>query len=108
MLGLDPQIRQSDTLTNTQDLMFSEFGSNLSVVLPVGGTLGQSNIEDAAVRSAMNMGNADKLCVDPLVMAAYNKIALQKERIFLAGSPQEATGADLRRQWVSGGVVQRS
>jgi hypothetical protein len=106
ILGVDPQVRQSDTLTNSQDLMFNEFGSNLSVVLPVGGTLAQSNIEDAAVRSSMNMGNADKLLVDPLVLAAYNKIAFQKERIFLAGSPQDNTSADLRRQWVSGGVVQ--
>ncbi|MDE2425615.1 MAG: hypothetical protein KGO96_06875 [Elusimicrobia bacterium] len=106
MLGLDPQVRQSDTLTDTQDLMFNEYGSNLSVVLAVGGNLSQGNIEDAAVRSAMNLGNADKLLVDPLVMAAYNKIAFQKERIFLAGSPMDATSADLRRQWVSGGVVQ--
>ena len=106
ILGVDPQVRQSDNLSNSQDLMFNEFGSNLSVVLPVGGTLAQSNIEDAAVRSAMNMGNADKLLVDPLVLAAYNKIAFQKERIFLAGSPQDSTSADLRRQWVSGGVVQ--
>jgi hypothetical protein len=106
MLGLDPQVRVSDNVTNAQDLMFNPYGSNLSVVLPVGGALQQGNIEDAAVRSAMNMGNADKLLVDPLVMAQYNKIAFQKERIFLAGTPQEMTSADLRRQWVSGGVVQ--
>jgi hypothetical protein len=106
MLGLDPQVRVSDNVTNAQDLMFNPYGSNLSVVLPVGGPLQQGNIEDSAVRSAMNMGNADKLLVDPLVMAQYNKIAFQKERIFLAGTPQEMTSADLRRQWVSGGVVQ--
>jgi len=106
ILGLDPQIRVSDNVTNAQDLMFNPYGSNLSVVLPVGGSLQQGNLEDAAVRSAMNMGNADKLVVDPLVLAQYNKIAFQKERIFLAGSPQDATAADLRRQWVSGGVVQ--
>jgi hypothetical protein len=106
ILGLDPQVRVSDNVTNAQDLMFNPYGSNLSVVLPVGGSLQQGNLEDAAVRSAMNMGNADKLVVDPLVLAQYNKIAFQKERIFLAGSPQEATAADLRRQWVSGGVVQ--
>lgn len=106
ILGLDAQIRQSDIQTNAKDLMFAEFGSDLSVVIPGGGVLTQHMIEDAAVRSAMNLGNADKLLVDPLVLSAYNTLAFGKERIILAGSPQEATGADLRRQWVSGGTVQ--
>lgn len=105
MLGLDVQVRSSDMLSNTQDLMFAEYGSNLSVVIAGGGTLTQNMIEDASVRSAMNHGSADKLVVDPLVLSAYNKIAFGKERIVLAGSPQDATAADLRRQWVSGGTV---
>lgn len=105
MLGVEPQVRQSDILSNTQDLMFAEYGSDRSVVLTAGGTLSQSIIEDAAVRSAMNMGHADRLIVDPLVLSAYNKIAFSKDRIILAGSPQDAQGADLRRQWVSGGTV---
>lgn len=110
MHGLDLQVRQSDSQKNAQDLMFNEYGSSDSVVIAGGGgganTLTQDNVEDAAVRSAMNMGSADRLLVDPKVMSAYNKISFGKERIVLAGAPQDATGADLRRQWTSGGVVQ--
>ncbi len=106
MHGLGVQVRQSDLQINTQDLMFEAFGGSLSVVIPGGGTLSQANIEDAAVRSSMNHGSADKLLVDPLVLSAYNKIVFGKERIVLAGSPQDATGGDLRRQWVAGGVIQ--
>jgi hypothetical protein len=105
MLGLDAQIRQSDFQRNAKDLMFAEYGSDESVVIGVGGTLTQASIEDAHVRSMMNLGDADKLLVDPKVLAAYNKISYGKERIILAGSPQDATAADLRKQWVSGGVV---
>jgi hypothetical protein len=105
--------------------MFGEYGSDETVVIQGGGfqygsgagavdvfgyggtgVLTQANIEDAAVRSAMNMGNADRLILDPKTLAAYNKLAFEKERIILAGSPQDASGADLRRQWVSGGTVQ--
>ena len=126
VLGLGEQIRQSDAQRNAKDLMFGEYGSDETVVIQGGGfqytgaytgqadtfgyggtgVLTQANIEDAAVRSAMNMGNADRLILDPKTLAAYNKLAFEKERIILAGSPQDATGADLRRQWVSGGTVQ--
>jgi hypothetical protein len=95
MIGLDQQVRQSDGQLNTQDLMFAEFGSNQTVILSVGGTLTQSVIEDSSVRSAMNMGAADRLVLDPISLSAYNKIAHAKERIMLAGSAQEATGAHL-------------
>jgi hypothetical protein len=105
VLGLDAQIRQSDAQANAKDQMFSEYGSDDTVVIGVGGTLSQSVIEDAHVRSTMNLGDADKLLVDPKVLAAYNKISYGKERIILAGSPQDATASDLRKQWVSGGVV---
>lgn len=105
MIGLDQQVRQSDGQQNTQDLMFAEFGSDQTVVLSVGGTLTQSVIEDSAVRSAMNMGAADRLVLDPISLSAYNKIAHAKERIMLAGSAQEATGAHLRTQWTSSAVV---
>jgi hypothetical protein len=105
ILGLDAQIRQSDSQANAKDQMFGSYGSDESVIIGVGGTLTQAVIEDAHVRSTMNMGDADKLLVDPKVLAAYNKISYGKERIILAGSPQEATAADLRKQWVSGGVV---
>src|SRR5271170_2775969 len=105
MIGLDQQVRQSDGQQNTQDLMFAEYGSDQTVVLSVGGTLTQSVIEDSSVRSAMNMGAADRLVLDPISLSAYNKIAHAKERIMLAGSAQEATGAHLRTQWTSSAVV---
>ena len=106
MMGFDVQVRMSDSLLNTQDLMFAEFGSSQSVVLPVNGDLSQTILEDAAVRSAMNMGTADKLVTDPIALSNYNKIAFAKERINLAGSPQEASGAQLRKQWTSSSVVE--
>jgi hypothetical protein len=105
MIGVDQQIRQSDSMSNAQDLMFAEYGSDQTVVLSAGGALSQSIIEDSAVRSAMNMGAADKLILDPISLSAYNKIAHAKERIMLAGSAQEATGAHLRTQWTSSAVV---
>lgn len=105
MLGLDAQIRQSDAERNATDLMFGEYGSDDTVVIAGGGTLSQDMIEDASVRSAMNMGSADKLLIDPKVLSAYNKISFGKERIVLAGSAQDATGAELRKQWVSNGTV---
>lgn len=105
MLGLDAQIRQSDNQRNSRDLMFAEYGSDESVVIAGGGPMTQENVEDAATRSAMNHGNADKLIVDPKVLSGYNKISFGKERIVLAGSPQDATGSGLRKQWVSTGVV---
>lgn len=105
MIGVDAQIRMSDSLSNTQDLMFAEYGSDQSVILSVNGTLTQSLIEDGAVKSAMNHGEADKLILDPISLAQYNKIAHAKERIMLAGSAQEATGAHLRTQWTSSSVI---
>lgn len=105
ILGVDPQIRQSDAQRNAMDQMFGEFGSDDTVVIPGGGTLSQEMVEDASVRSAMNLGSADRLIVDPKVLSAYNKITLAKERVILAGSPQDATGAELRRQWTSTGTV---
>lgn len=105
MLGLDSQIRMSDIERNAQDLMFAEYGSNESAVTAVGGVLTQDAIEDSHVKSTMQHGEADTLFVDPKVLSAYNKISFGKERIILAGSPQDATAADLKRQWVSGGTV---
>lgn len=105
MIGVDQQVRQSDAQSNTQDLMFAEYGSDQTVVLSAGGTLTQSIIEDSAVRSAMNMGAADRLILDPISLSAYNKIAHAKERIMLAGSSQEASGANLRTQWTSSAIV---
>ena len=105
MVGVTTQIRQSDAMSNTHDLMFEEFGSNQSIVLPINGTLNQSNIEDAAVRSAMNNGQSTDLALDPISLSAYNKLAHNKERIVLAGSAAESTGSSLRTQWTSNGEV---
>lgn len=105
MRGLDPQIRQSDTLLSTQDLMFNEYGANLSIAINQDGVLQQSTLDDIYARSQMNHGNPEKLYIDPLTHSAYNKISHAKERIFLAGSPQNATGATLNEQWVAGGAI---
>jgi hypothetical protein len=105
MVGIDQQVRQSDSQANTQDLMFASYGSDQTVVLSVNGTLSQSIVDDAAVRSAMNMGDAHRLLVDPIALNGYNKIAHAKERIMLSGSAQEASGANLRTQWTSSGPV---
>jgi len=111
MLGLDPQIRQSDAQRNAQDLMFATFGSNDTVVLAGGngstGVMTQENVEDAAVRSQLNWGTAKKLLVDPKVGSAYNKLTIGKERIILSGgySAPDATGSTLRRQTTSAGNI---
>lgn len=105
MHGMDLQIRQSDAQRSTQDLMFSEFGSDETVVIGGGGTLDQNMIEDGAVRSDNNFGNADELFVSPKVLANYNKVTRSMERIVLSGSPTEATGSSLKKQWVSGGTI---
>lgn len=106
MRGVDMQVRASDFERNGQDLMFASYGSSATVVFSAGGgALTQSLIEDISVRSALNMGRADKLMLDPSSLSAYNKISQAKERIVLAGSPQEATGSHLRTQWTSSGAV---
>ena len=111
MLGVDGHIRMSDILVSTQDLMFAAYGSAQSVVLSKNGALDQPIIEDAALRSRMNMGKAETLYVDPEILSGYNKsVALGTgansiQRIHLSGSAQDASGADLRRQWVSNGTV---
>ncbi len=112
MLGLDSQVRQSDILANTQDLMFAAWGSNQSVVFQSSGNLQQTDIQDLYTRSRMNMGKADRLIVDPIVLANFNKTTAMsgssgtvEQRIVLAGSAQDVAGADLRRQFVSGGTV---
>lgn len=107
MVGLDVQVRQSDTSADTQDLMFEAFGSNLSNIIAGGGTLVQSMIEDAWIRGVMNFSKADRMFTDPLVLSNYSKNAYaSKERFNLGASAMEpVTGVDIRRQAVSGGVV---
>lgn len=105
MHGLAMQVRQSDFQTNARDINFAEYGNDDSVTLSAGGVLTQNTVEDAALRSSLNFGTANRLLVDPVVLSNYNKIVFGKERIILAGSPQDATGGDLTRQWVSGGTV---
>ena len=103
--GVGAQIRESDSIANTQDLMFAEYGSDQSVILSVNGALTQSFVDDASVKSSMQHGHADKLLLDPISLNQYNKIAHAKERIMLAGTAQEATGANLRAQWTTSGMV---
>lgn len=109
MLGLDVQIRQSDFRAITKDSMFNSYGSNASNIIPAGtgtgGALTQANLEDAHIRASMNHGSADIFVLDPIALGNYNKIALSKERIIIAGTPNESTGSSLKRQWVSGGTV---
>lgn len=105
MHGIDLQIRQSDSQRTARDLMFSEYGSDESVVISMGAVLSQEKIEDAWTRSNMNFGEAEDLTLDPITLSNYNKLAFAKERIVLAGSPQDATGATLGKQWTSGGTV---
>jgi hypothetical protein len=112
--GVDIQVRASDYQFNSHDLMLEEFGSNLSIVLTGGGVLTQSVVEDAHVRSQMNMGEAKDLYVDPLVASAYNKTLIGAvngafapigQRMMAGGSAVDVSGADLSRQYVHGGVV---
>lgn len=105
MHGLDPQIRQSDFNESTKDQMFSEYGADTSVSINQNGVLQQGTIEDIYSRAQMNHGSPEKLYIDPLTHGAYNKISHAKERIVLAGSPQNATGASLKEQWVAGGAL---
>lgn len=103
--GLGQQIRESDNMRNAHDLMFDEYGSDESVDIQGSGTLTQTNIEDASVRSAMNHGTALTLYVDPKVLSQYNKLTFGQHRYVMAGSSPEFSGSDLRRQGTSAGDV---
>ena len=108
--GFDVQVRQSDIISNTQDLMFAEFGSSESVVLPAdGAVLSQALLEDAALRSRLNFGKAERLFVDPIVLSGYNKLVLQTSgnvsQFATMGQALTSSGADLRSQNVSEGSV---
>lgn len=103
--GLDVQLRQSDIVRGSRDQMFSEYGSDASIVINGGGTLTQENIVDAKTRSRVSFGNPKILIVDPFVLANYGKLALNLQRIVLGGSPQTSSGADLKHQWTSFGGV---
>jgi hypothetical protein len=111
MLGLDTQVRMSDNMVNTQDLMFDSFGSNRSVVIPQNGGMDQVLIEEMLLRSRLNMGKADQIITDPITLSGYNRRTLGYgssqpiQRIVLGGSAQDASGADLRRQWTSSGTA---
>lgn len=107
MLGIGAQIRMSDEDNRAKDLMFAEYGSDLSVVIPVGGVMTQENIEDAYIRSVMNHGMAENLYVDPMTLSAYNKAMYANRQRILLGNTTAATmaGADFRKQATSGGEV---
>lgn len=106
MRGLFLQVRASDSDLRTQDAMFAEYGSDETVVINKGAALDQDVIENAHMRSSLNMGEADLLLVDPRVLSQYNKLSYSISRIMLGNSAQDATGSDLSRQWTSGGQVQ--
>lgn len=108
LLGIDPQVRQSDNLQSTQDLMFAEYGSAASVVIAVGGVLGQTNIEDGALRSANNFGEADHIYLSTDALASYNKLIYSNVRYVFSGPGSELqnTGASLGKQWTSNGPVE--
>ena len=108
LTGLDPQIRRSDYDQKTQDLMLGEYGADGSVVIPQNGILQQSIVEDVFARSQMNNGHVEDMYLDPLTHSAYNKQVYGNsapQRIFLAGSPQQGSGASLNEQWVAGGAI---
>jgi hypothetical protein len=106
MLGLDPQVRMSDSQRNAQDLMFAEYGGNETVVIPGGSVMTQDNVEDAAIRSVMNHGSADSLFISPKALSLYNKITHGKERVILSGgSVTSSTGANLKEQETSAGTM---
>lgn len=106
ILGLDAQVRMADGQRNARDLFFQAHGAAASNVIAVGGPLLQGYVEDAHVRSIMQHGKADKLYMDPIAGAAYNKITIGKERVMLAGTAVDAVGASLMKQFVAGGVVE--
>ena len=109
--GLDVQIRQSDVLTNTQDLMFAEYGSSESVVLDgAGGTLTQGLVEDIGLRSRLNFAKGNRtLMMDPVSLSKYNKLVLSTSgnvtQFATMGSALSSSGADLRNQSVSNGSI---
>ena len=114
ILGVDAQVRVSDSQMNSHDLMLEEYGSNLSIVIACGGVLNQSVVEDAANRVKMNLGDPKTLYVDPMAKSAYNKTIIGAvngafapvgQRLVLGGSAQTASGADLNRQFVSDGDI---
>jgi hypothetical protein len=99
LVGLDPQIRQSDYNADTQDLMFEAYGSSLSNIIAGGGTLTQSMLEDAWIRGIMNFGKGERVFTDPLVLSNYSKTTYaDKQRFNLGSSAQEpVSGVDLRK-----------
>lgn len=105
MHGIFLQIRQSDGDRRTQDTVFQTYGSSESVVVNIGGPLTQGVIEDMRKQSEINFGEAEDLIIDPRTLATYNKISFGKERIVLAGTAQDSTGATLKRQFVASGTV---
>lgn len=107
MHGLFLQIRQSDSLNlpGSHDLMFDEYGSDEQIDIPMDDFLNQPVIEDAVMRAQLNHSKARQLLTDPRVLSQYNKNSYSISRIILGNSPQDATGADLNKQWTSGGPV---
>lgn len=105
MIGLDPQIRQANLSYMARSLDMFEYGAGGSTILSVGGTLAQANIEDGLSHSVMNFGEARTLYLDPLTIAAYNKIIFNKEHSYINNGtmPPTTSGAQLTQQWTANG-----
>lgn len=107
MLGLDPQVRMADSERKAQDGTLAAYGSTQSNLISVGGTLSQTNVENGMVRASMAFGNPTHLYVDPFSKAQYNLgVYVSNQRFMMAGSAPDASGASLRRQWVSDGTCE--
>lgn len=106
MVGIQQQVTEADMLSNAKDLMWNEYGANQRSVRPVNGALSQPVISAARAAVQMNHSKANVLMADPISAEEYNNIVFTKERINLAGSPQQATGGELRKQWTGFGPVE--
>lgn len=105
MPGLDFQVRTSDLDEKAKDQMFAEYGSSVSCIVACGTALTFEQVQDAAVRSAANWGQATDLLVDIFAHAAYNKQLYSIMRIDLAGSPQTGAGAAINKTWTNQGAI---
>lgn len=107
MLGLDPQIRMAESDRKAQDLTLVAYGSAGTNIITVGGTVSQTNVENAMVAATMANGAPTALYLDPYSKAQYQlNIYTSNQRFIMAGSPADASGVNLRRQWVSDGNVE--
>jgi len=109
MVGLDAQIRQSDSLdANAVDLNFVEWGQGDSIVIPANGTLTQDIVENATLALNLQFGRLEEAqgILDPIALSAYNKLSFGVNR-FVLGNDSAVTrsGTRLNSQFVSAGEI---